>query len=101
MLIPKKGSNGGQASLPPLARPIDEFMEMQFSSHDPYTDTTNSNTQPRLIQGAHGEQLRLPNSRVLFQIPQLTAQPTDPGSPGFFPSGHESFPTAQKTYDSP
>ena len=92
----KEASNGGQASLPPSARPADELVEMQFSSHDPNPDTTNFNTQPRLIPGAHGEQLRLPNLRVLFQILQLTApQPTHPGGPGFFPSGHEGFHTSR------
>jgi len=57
----QEAGNDGQASLLPSARPADELVEMQFSSHDPNTNTANFNTQPRLIPGSHGEQLRLPN----------------------------------------
>jgi len=56
-----KANHAGHASLLPSDRPANEFVEMQFSSHDPNTDITNSNSQPKPTQAAHGEQPRLSN----------------------------------------
>jgi len=49
------------ASLLPSDRPANEFVEIQFSSHDPNIDITNSGSQPKPTRAAHGEQPRLPN----------------------------------------
>ena len=54
----------GLASLPPSAvHPDESVVEMEFRSHGPNTDMTDSNCQPALLSAAHGERPRLLHRR--------------------------------------